>query len=198
MLCYILLSKSTTFMWTINSQLSDPLYRIQRSQRFWILLFPSPSLTCFLLSHAPHIPLCLSVCQGIDEGPEGLKLISDIIREKMEIDVSVLMGANIANEVAAEKFCETTIGKKNIRVCTVKKKWHNRVFEWWNSLLCKFVPKCVVHWLCVLRCTTLHWFGRFLCKHYIDFTHLNSFGVICWSWLCACILVFKVFYVGCK
>lgn len=56
----------------------------------------------------------MCVCQGIDEGPEGLKLISDIIREKMGIDVSVLMGANIANEVAAEKFCETTIGKKDI------------------------------------------------------------------------------------
>ena len=50
--------------------------------------------------------------QGIDEGPDGLKLISDIIREKMGMDVSVLMGANIANEVAAEKFCETTIGKE--------------------------------------------------------------------------------------
>lgn len=49
--------------------------------------------------------------QGIDEGPEGLKLISDIIREKMGIDVSVLMGANIASEVASEKFCETTIGE---------------------------------------------------------------------------------------
>lgn len=54
----------------------------------------------------------ITLIKGIDVGPEGLKLISDIIREKMEIDVSVLMGANIANEVAAEKFCETTIGSK--------------------------------------------------------------------------------------
>ncbi|XP_052003632.1 glycerol-3-phosphate dehydrogenase 1-like protein [Xyrauchen texanus] len=54
----------------------------------------------------------ITLIKGIDEGPEGLKLISDIIREKMSIDVSVLMGANIANEVAAEKFCESTIGSK--------------------------------------------------------------------------------------
>ncbi|MBN3291323.1 GPD1L protein, partial [Polypterus senegalus] len=57
--------------------------------------------------------LGITLIKGIDEGPEGLKLISDIIREKMGIDVSVLMGANIANEVAAEKFCETTIGSRN-------------------------------------------------------------------------------------
>uniref|UniRef100_A0A668U8H8 Glycerol-3-phosphate dehydrogenase [NAD(+)] n=1 Tax=Oreochromis aureus TaxID=47969 RepID=A0A668U8H8_OREAU len=56
----------------------------------------------------------ITLIKGIYEGPEGLKLISDIIREKMEIDVSVLMGANIANEVAAEKFCETTIGSRNV------------------------------------------------------------------------------------
>ncbi|KAG7261178.1 hypothetical protein CRUP_030667 [Coryphaenoides rupestris] len=53
-----------------------------------------------------------STDQGIEAGPQGLTLISDIIGEKMGIDVSVLMGANIANEVAAEKFCETTIGSK--------------------------------------------------------------------------------------
>ncbi|XP_053323217.1 glycerol-3-phosphate dehydrogenase 1-like protein [Spea bombifrons] len=56
--------------------------------------------------------LGITLIKGIDEGPEGLKLISDIIREKMGIDISVLMGANIANEVAAEKFCETTIGSR--------------------------------------------------------------------------------------
>lgn len=48
--------------------------------------------------------------QGVDEGPDGLKLISDVIQEKLDIAMSVLMGANIANEVADEKFCETTIG----------------------------------------------------------------------------------------
>lgn len=50
--------------------------------------------------------------QGVDEGPDGLRLISDIIHEKLGIEMSVLMGANIANEVAEEKFCETTIGKE--------------------------------------------------------------------------------------
>uniref|UniRef100_A0A8C9WGD4 Glycerol-3-phosphate dehydrogenase [NAD(+)] n=1 Tax=Scleropages formosus TaxID=113540 RepID=A0A8C9WGD4_SCLFO len=60
----------------------------------------------------PKTACGITLIKGIDEGPQGLRLISDIIREKMGIDVSVLMGANIANEVAAEKFCETTIGSK--------------------------------------------------------------------------------------
>nr|XP_034375537.1 glycerol-3-phosphate dehydrogenase 1-like protein isoform X2 [Arvicanthis niloticus] len=54
----------------------------------------------------------ITLIKGIDEGPENLKLISDIIREKVKIDVSVMMGANLANEVAAEQFCESTIGSK--------------------------------------------------------------------------------------
>uniref|UniRef100_A0A8P0PR79 Glycerol-3-phosphate dehydrogenase [NAD(+)] n=2 Tax=Canis lupus familiaris TaxID=9615 RepID=A0A8P0PR79_CANLF len=65
-----------------------------------------------LTGRVPKDALGITLIKGIDEGPEGLKLISDIIREKMGIDVSVLMGANIASEVAAEKFCETTIGSK--------------------------------------------------------------------------------------
>lgn len=76
-------------------------------------LLPPAFIHTFLTSLSLSVFFFFS-CQGIDEGPEGLKLISDIIREKMGIDVSVLMGANIANEVAAEKFCETTIGKKDL------------------------------------------------------------------------------------
>uniref|UniRef100_A0A6Q2X2H0 Glycerol-3-phosphate dehydrogenase [NAD(+)] n=1 Tax=Esox lucius TaxID=8010 RepID=A0A6Q2X2H0_ESOLU len=57
--------------------------------------------------------LGMSLIKGVDEGPDGLKLISDVIQEKLGITMSVLMGANIANEVADEKFCETTIGCKD-------------------------------------------------------------------------------------
>lgn len=54
--------------------------------------------------------------QGVDASPEGLKLISEVIRAKLGITMTVLMGANIANEVAEEKFCETTIGTHGQRI----------------------------------------------------------------------------------
>ncbi|XP_039192265.1 glycerol-3-phosphate dehydrogenase 1-like protein isoform X3 [Crotalus tigris] len=65
-----------------------------------------------IAGHVTKQAVGITLIKGIDEGPEGLRLISDVIRAKMGIDISVLMGANIANEVAAEKFCETTIGSK--------------------------------------------------------------------------------------
>ncbi|XP_042262281.1 glycerol-3-phosphate dehydrogenase [NAD(+)], cytoplasmic-like [Thunnus albacares] len=55
----------------------------------------------------------MSLIKGVDASPEGLKLISEVIRGKLGITMTVLMGANIANEVAEEKFCETTIGCKD-------------------------------------------------------------------------------------
>uniref|UniRef100_A0A8C5VQ03 Glycerol-3-phosphate dehydrogenase [NAD(+)] n=1 Tax=Microcebus murinus TaxID=30608 RepID=A0A8C5VQ03_MICMU len=76
-----------------------------------------------ITGQVPKDALGITLIKGIDEGPEGLKLISDIMQEKMDIDISVLMGANIANEVAAEKFCETTISKllqtPNFRIAVV-------------------------------------------------------------------------------
>jgi len=59
----------------------------------------------------------LSLVKGFAILPGGgIKLISELISEEMDIPVSVLMGANLANEVADEKFCETTIGAKDPEV----------------------------------------------------------------------------------
>ncbi|KAG2468114.1 GPDA dehydrogenase, partial [Polypterus senegalus] len=77
-----------------------------------------------LKSHIKKDAIGISLIKGVDEGPDGLRLISDIIREKLGIEVSVLMGANIANEVADEKFCETTIGEELASVMGCKVKEH--------------------------------------------------------------------------
>ncbi|KAJ3277013.1 Glycerol-3-phosphate dehydrogenase [Terramyces sp. JEL0728] len=52
----------------------------------------------------------ISLIKGVDVGNEGLQLISDVIADHLSIDVSVLMGANIAQGVALDEFCESTIG----------------------------------------------------------------------------------------
>ena len=48
--------------------------------------------------------------QGLDINDKGLDLISNLIRNELDIPCAVLMGANIAPEVARENYCEATIG----------------------------------------------------------------------------------------
>lgn len=56
----------------------------------------------------------ISLVKGFDILPEGgIQLISDEIKKHLDIPVSVLMGANLAMEVAEGQFCETTIGCKD-------------------------------------------------------------------------------------
>lgn len=53
----------------------------------------------------------LCVClQGMDASQGGIQLVSRLIYKSLDIDVSVLMGANIASEVANGDFCESTLG----------------------------------------------------------------------------------------
>ena len=55
----------------------------------------------------------ISLIKGVDASAKGISLISDLIASTLSIDVCVMMGANIANEVAKEQFCESTIGYRN-------------------------------------------------------------------------------------
>ena len=56
----------------------------------------------------------ISLIKGVDVEKKGLHLISDIIKDSLNgMDVSVLIGANLANEVAQEQFSEATIGAYN-------------------------------------------------------------------------------------
>jgi len=52
----------------------------------------------------------ISLIKGIDFDENGMVLLSDVIRKELAIDVSVLMGANVADEIAREDFAEATIG----------------------------------------------------------------------------------------
>ncbi|SLM34543.1 glycerol-3-phosphate dehydrogenase [Lasallia pustulata] len=51
----------------------------------------------------------ISCIKGVNVSSDGISLFSESIGAKLEIYCGALSGANIANEVAQEKFCETTI-----------------------------------------------------------------------------------------
>ncbi|KAF9985670.1 Glycerol-3-phosphate dehydrogenase [Mortierella antarctica] len=58
----------------------------------------------------------ISLIKGMDvhEHGHGFRLITDMIQDALGIRSCVLSGANIASEVAEERFCETTIGYRNL------------------------------------------------------------------------------------
>merc|ERR1719238_1431769 len=74
--------------------------------------FLKPMVPAIVAAAAPGVK-CLSAIKGIDFDDSGIVLISDIIRKEFNADCSVLMGANVANDMASDAFCETTIGYKD-------------------------------------------------------------------------------------
>ena len=55
----------------------------------------------------------MSSVQGMDTEEGKIRLISDVIQTSLNIEMSVLMGANIAKDVAQGDFCECTIGRES-------------------------------------------------------------------------------------
>merc|ERR1719238_1403202 len=74
--------------------------------------FLKPMMPAIKAAAAPGVK-CLSAIKGIDFDDKGIVLISDLLRDQLQADCSVLMGANVANDMASDAFCETTIGYKD-------------------------------------------------------------------------------------
>ncbi|CAF0997486.1 unnamed protein product [Brachionus calyciflorus] len=56
----------------------------------------------------------VSLCKGFYINPKGdVDLISNMVRNLLGLECLVVMGANIASEVASGQFCEATIGSRN-------------------------------------------------------------------------------------
>jgi glycerol-3-phosphate dehydrogenase (NAD+) len=62
---------------------------------------------------------------GVDIAKDGLKLCSETIAEIVGHSVSVIMGANVANEVARGDFCEATVGATDAQTGAVHQMMFN-------------------------------------------------------------------------
>ncbi|XP_023735218.1 glycerol-3-phosphate dehydrogenase [NAD(+)] [Lactuca sativa] len=57
----------------------------------------------------------ISLIKGMEVKKEGPCMISTLISQQLGVNCCVLMGANIANEIAVEKFSEATVGFRGNR-----------------------------------------------------------------------------------
>lgn len=72
----------------------------------------------------------ISLIKGLDSASEGISLISRLIEEELSIPCHVLMGANLAGEVAKEMFVEATIGCRITEHASILKDvFHSKYFK---------------------------------------------------------------------
>ncbi|XP_064387436.1 glycerol-3-phosphate dehydrogenase [NAD(+)], cytoplasmic-like isoform X2 [Halichondria panicea] len=72
----------------------------------------------------------ISLIKGMDVKDGNIRLISEVISNALSIDMSVLMGANVAKDVAQEDFCESTIGCRSTEQGDLLKKlFHSPTFQ---------------------------------------------------------------------
>ncbi|KAI3670099.1 hypothetical protein L6452_41727 [Arctium lappa] len=63
----------------------------------------------------------ISLIKGMEVKREGPCMISTLVSQQLGVNCCVLMGANIANEIAVEKFSEATVGYRENR--EIADKW---------------------------------------------------------------------------
>ena len=66
--------------------------------------------------------IAISLTKGMRVRPDGPQLISEMITDKLRIDTSVLMGANIARDIGNEELSECTIGYARLNNALLLKK----------------------------------------------------------------------------
>lgn len=100
-----------------------------------VLIFAVPHQFVFnvcndLKGRVAENTVAISLIKGLADDSKDLQLISRRIASLLGIPCSVLMGANIASEVALESFSEATVGCPNTSHCLmppVQSLWLTRV-----------------------------------------------------------------------
>jgi len=76
-----------------------------------------PRLCLQLKDNIKESAVAISLIKGVHLQPEGgISLLTSLIKDELDIQTATLMGANLANGVAAEEFCESTIGCSDLTV----------------------------------------------------------------------------------
>ncbi|CAE6522329.1 unnamed protein product [Rhizoctonia solani] len=69
-----------------------------------------PSVLKTMRGHVSHLARAVSLIKGVEVEGARISTFPTVISSTLGIPCSALSGANIANEVAEDKFCESTLG----------------------------------------------------------------------------------------